>query len=260
MSDSEIRSIRLEKLEQLRQLGLDPYAVEVYQVDHSAEEMLANFDNLEGKEVHFAGRVVSMRLMGKAAFAHISDGDGRIQAYFKRDDIGDTLWEAFQLIDIGDHIGLRGELFVTKTGERSIHAREFTPLSKSLHVLPIGKEKEGEQWYGLSDVDARYRHRHLDLIVNKEARDKLLNRSRIVRVVRNYFDGLGYLEVETPILQVVAGGAAARPFLTHYNAYDLDVKLRISLELYLKRMICGDVKAVYELGRVFRNEGVSRFT
>lgn len=257
MSDNEITSLRLEKLQQLRDMGLDPYSIEVYQVDHFASELLDNFEKMEGQSVSFAGRVVSLRIMGKAAFAHISDGDARIQAYFKRDDIGDRLWEAFQLIDIGDHIGLKGELFLTKTGERSIHAFEFTPLSKALHVLPIGKEKEGEQWYGLSDVDARYRHRHLDLVVNRESREKLLNRSRIVRAVRSYFDNLGYIEVETPMLQIEAGGAAARPFLTHYNAYDLDVKLRISLELYLKRVICGDVPAVYELGRVFRNEGVS---
>ncbi|HZH98571.1 MAG TPA: lysine--tRNA ligase, partial [Fimbriimonadaceae bacterium] len=181
----------------------------------------------------------------------------KIQGYFKKDDLGKTGWELYNLLDIGDHIGVRGELFVTKTGERSIYVRELTPLSKSLQVLPLGKEKDGHVWYGLSDVEQRYRHRHLDLIANQEARQMLVNRSKIVSAVRRYFDSQGYLEVETPLLQVVAGGAAARPFTTHYNAYEMDVKLRISLELYLKRLICGDLPRVYEIGRVFRNEGVS---
>ncbi len=250
-----LRELRLEKLARLRELGADPYAVEKFPVDGSAEGLLASFD--EGKAVSFAGRLVSMRLMGKAAFAHLSDGDDRIQGYFKKDDLGDLLWEVFGLLDVGDHIGVTGEFFTTKTGEKSIHVRTLTPLSKSLQVLPLGKEKDGQQWYGLSDVQERYRHRHLDLVCNPEARKMLLDRSRIVTSVRNYFDSLGYLEVETPMLQLEAGGAAARTFETHYNAYDMDVKLRISLELYLKRIICGDVPKVYEIGRVFRNEGVS---
>jgi len=255
--DRSIRDIRLDKLAELRTLGYDPFSQERFPADDSADGLLSRFDDLEGKTVRFAGRLVSLRMMGKAAFAHISDGDSKIQGYFKQDDLAPTAWQAFQLLDIGDHIGVEGELFVTRTGEKSIHVRTFVPLSKSLQTLPLGKEKDGQHWYGLSDVDQRYRHRHLDLVANPEARKMLLDRSRIVRAVRRYFDDAGFLEVETPILQHEAGGAAARPFKTHYNAYDLEVKLRISLELYLKRIICGDVPKVYEIGRVFRNEGVS---
>ena len=253
--EQSLRDIRLEKLARLRELGADPYGVERFDVDGSAQALLEGFE--EGKTVSFAGRIISMRLMGKAAFAHISDGDGRIQGYFKKDDLGETPWEAFRLLDIGDHIGVTGELFTTRTGEKSIHVRTIVPLSKSLQTLPLGKEKDGQQWYGLTDVQERYRHRHLDLVCNPEARKMLLDRSRIVSAVRNFFDSRGYLEVETPMLQMHAGGAAARTFATHYNAYDVDVELRISLELYLKRIICGDVPKVYEIGRVFRNEGVS---
>jgi lysyl-tRNA synthetase, class II len=271
--DRSIREIRLEKLAQLRQLQkydgstYDPFATEKFKIDHSAKHLVDNFDELvetdEAKPkptISFAGRIVAMREMGKAAFAHLSDGDDKIQIYVRKNDLDETCenaWPAFKLLDIGDHLGITGYLFTTKTGEKSIHVQTLTPLSKSLHTLPLGKEKDGEQWYGLTDVDQRYRHRHLDLITNKEAREQLLNRSRIVSEVRRFFDARGYLEVETPLLQLEAGGAAARPFLTHYNAYDLEVKLRISLELYLKRIICGDVPKVYEIGRVFRNEGVS---
>jgi len=253
----EIRAIRLEKLQRLRELGMDPYLVERYPRSHSARELVQNYAELESKPVQFAGRIVSYRLMGKAGFAHISDGAGKVQAYFRKDDLGDNGWEAFKLLDIGDHVGVKGEMFTTKTGEKTIHVREAVPLSKSLQVLPLGKEKDGEQWYGLTDTEVRYRHRHLDLICNAEARQMLINRMKIVSAVRRFFDSRGYLEAETPILQLEAGGAAATPFLTHYNAYDLDVKLRISLELYLKRIICGDIPKVYEIGRVFRNEGVS---
>lgn len=255
MSDERsIREIRLEKLARLREIGLDPYAVERWDTV-SATSLLADFEG--GKAVSFAGRVVSYRLMGKAGFAHLSDGDGKVQAYFRKDDLTEAEWEAYTLLDIGDHVGVTGELFVTKTGERSIHVRTMRPLSKSLQVLPLGKEKDGQHWYGLTDVEQRYRHRHLDLIANPEARKTLVDRSKIVSAVRRYFESQGYLEVETPLLQVVAGGAAARPFVTQYNAYDMEVKLRISLELYLKRLICGDLPRVYEIGRVFRNEGVS---
>lgn len=253
--DLSIRDIRLEKLAKLREIGFDPYSVERFPRDKSAKQLLEEF--VEGENIQFAGRIVSMRLMGKAAFAHLSDGDDKIQGYFKKDDVGEAAWEAFNLLDIGDHLGVTGELFVTKTGEKSIHVRTLTPLSKSFHTLPLGKEKDGQQWYGLEDVEQRYRHRHLDLVCNHEARTLLLNRSRVVSAVRRYFDSKGFLEVETPMLQLEAGGATARTFNTHYNAYELDVKLRISLELYLKRIICGDVPKVYEIGRVFRNEGVS---
>jgi lysyl-tRNA synthetase class 2 len=256
MSDErELRQVRLEKLARLRQLGFDPFAAERFPFERSAQEILDEFE--EGAEVRFAGRLVSLRDMGKAAFAHIADGEARIQGYFRRDDLPDGQYEAFKLLDIGDHIGVEGALMLTRTGEKSIAVSALTPLSKALEPLPIGKEKDGETWYGLSDVDLRYRHRHLDLVVNPEARKKLLDRSRIITAVRQCFYEWGFLEVETPILQIEAGGAAARPFLTHFNAYDLQVKLRISLELYLKRIICGDVPRVFELGRVFRNEGVS---
>ncbi len=263
--EQSIRELRLEKLARLRELGHDPFAIERFTLTDTADGLLKRFSELGGDdedvslkpEVRFAGRIVSMRFMGKAAFAHISDGDGKIQGYFRKDDIGEYLWEVLNLMDIGDHIGVSGYLFTTRTGEKSIHVRTLDPLSKSLQVLPMGKEKDGHHWYGLEDVELRYRHRHLDLVCNPEARKLLLDRSRIVSAVRRFFDGRGYLEVETPLLQLEAGGAAARTFSTHYNAYDVDVKLRISLELYLKRIICGDVPKVYEIGRVFRNEGVS---
>lgn len=273
--DLSIRDIRLDKLAKLRELGFDPYATERFDRTDSASGLLKRFAELGGEKedaadktpVSFAGRLVSMRIMGKAAFAHLSDGDDKIQGYFKKDEIGESAWEAFNLLDIGDHIGVTGYLFTTKTGEKSIHVKTLTPLSKSLQTLPLGKVREikdeqgnkiGEEtWYELEDVEQRYRHRHLDLVCNTEARQMLLMRSRIVRAVRDFFDSNGYFEVETPILQLEAGGAAARTFNTFYNAYDMDVKLRISLELYLKRIICGDVPKVYEIGRVFRNEGVS---
>ncbi len=250
-----LRDVRLQKLARLRELGADPYRVERFERTDTAKGLLDGF--VEEKTVRFAGRVVSYRLMGKAGFAHLSDGEGRIQGYFRKDDLGETGWEVFGLLDLGDHVGVEGRLFTTKTGEKSIYVTALTPMSKALHPLPLGKEKDGETFSGLSDVETRYRHRHLDLVANPEARKALLDRARIVSAVRRYFDGAGYLEVETPLLQLEAGGAAARPFLTHYNAYEIDVKLRISLELYLKRIIVGDVPAVYEIGRVFRNEGVS---
>lgn len=256
--DRSIRDVRLEKLAALRELGQDPFANERFERTHTPAELKKRFDEIGGEaSVRTAGRVTSLRFMGKAAFADISDGDDRIQVYLRKDDLGETSWAGAQQLDIGDHLGVAGNLFVTKTGENSLYAREIVVLSKSLQVLPIGKIKDGESWYGLTDTEQRYRHRHLDLICNPEARKMLLDRMRVVRAVRRYLDSLGYLEVETPILQTVAGGAAARPFKTHYNAYDIDVKLRISLELYLKRVICGDVPKVYEIGRVFRNEGVS---
>ncbi|MCC6403822.1 MAG: lysine--tRNA ligase [Fimbriimonadaceae bacterium] len=255
MAEGELREVRQEKLRRLRELGFDPYAVERFPDPGSVAALLEGFE--EGQPARLAGRLVSVREMGKAAFAHVSDGEARIQGYFRKDDLGEPAWEAFQLLDIGDHVGIVGETMVTKTGERSIRVTEITPLSKALETLPLGKEKDGHAWYGLEDVETRYRHRHLDLVCNPEAREKLVARSRIVAEVRRFFDGRGFLEVETPILQNEAGGAAARTFNTQYNAYDVEVKLRISLELYLKRLICGDLRKVYEIGRVFRNEGVS---
>jgi len=257
-----VREIRLQKLARMRELGHDPFEVEKFDRTGTATELKKRFDSasveeLAAQTISFAGRVVSYRDMGKAGFAHLSDGDDKIQVYVRKDEVGEVGWELYQLLDIGDHVGVTGYLFLTKTGERSIHVSSLIPISKCLEVLPLGKEKDGQQWYGLSDVEQRYRHRHLDLISNPAARKALVDRSKIVSAVRRYFDGAGYLEVETPLLQVVAGGAAARPFTTHYNHYDMEVKLRISLELYLKRLICGDLPAVYEIGRVFRNEGVS---
>lgn len=268
MSDERsIRQVRLEKLERMRQLGCDPFKQEVFERTRSAQQMLDRFEQLEGQQVSYAGRVVSYRLMGKAGFAHISDGDAKIQAYFRKDELTETEWELYNLLDIGDHVGITGELFRTKTGEKSIHAKSLVVLSKALEPLPLGKVMEikddagnvvgTKTWYELEDTEQRYRHRHLDLISNPEARSMLINRSRITSAVRHYFDSQGYIEVETPLLQVQAGGAAARPFTTHYNAYEMEMKLRISLELYLKRIICGDIPRVYEIGRVFRNEGLS---
>jgi len=251
-----LRDVRLAKLQKMRELGHDPYRVEKWERTHSAKQLLDGFE--EGRQVSFAGRIVSYRLMGKAGFAHISDGDGKIQGYFRKDDLGEVGWELYNLLDIGDHVGVKGYLFFTKTGEKSIHIQEVEPLSKALHSLPIGKEKDGHVFYGLTDIEQRYRHRHIDLLSNAEARKSLIDRMKITRAVRHYFDSHDYLEVETPIIQVEAGGANARPFHTHYNAYEADVKLRISLELYLKRLICGDIPRVYEIGRVFRNEGVSQ--
>lgn len=259
MEELSLRDVRLRKLARLREIGLDPFAVEKWSRDGSATELVARTPEEGASDpVSFAGRLVSHRIMGKAGFAHLSDGDARIQVYVRRDDVTPEEWEAFKdLADLGDHYGVEGTLSRTRTGEASIFVTRLRPLSKALSAVPIGKEKDGETFNALSDIETRYRHRHLDLLANPEGRKTLIDRARIVSAVRRYFDDQGYLEVETPILQVQAGGAAARPFTTHHNAYEIDVKLRISLELYLKRIICGDVPAVYEVGRVFRNEGVS---
>lgn len=256
MSNEEsIWEIRIAKLARLRELGFDPYKIEKWDSPKPASVLHSAF--VEGEAVSYAGRIVSYRDMGKAGFAHISDGDDKIQGYFRKDELGDDAYEAYKLLDLGDHVGVTGKLFITKTGEQSIHVETFHPLSKALHPLPLGKEKDGHVFSGLQDQEIRNRHRHLELLANKEARTRLLNRSRIVSAVRTYFNEADYLEIETPLLQREAGGANATPFVTHYNEYDVDVKLRISLELYLKRIICGDVPKVYEIGRVFRNEGVS---
>jgi lysyl-tRNA synthetase class 2 len=214
--ERSLREIRLEKLARLRELGLDPYMTEKFSRTHSPQAAVDQFDTISGEEttLSLAGRLVSYRLMGKAGFAHLSDGDSKIQAYFRKDDLTEAEWEAYQNFDLGDHIGVTGFLFLTKTGEKTLHVKSVVPLSKSLQTLPLGKEKDGHQWYGLSDVEQRYRHRHLDLICNAEAREMLVNRSKITSATRRYFDGEGYLEVETPMLQLEAGGAAARPFKT----------------------------------------------
>jgi lysyl-tRNA synthetase class 2 len=254
MSD-EIRSIRLQKLARMRELGRDPYAVELWKRSNTAAGLLENF--VEDQEVSFAGRVDSHRPSGKAGFMHITDGEGRIQVYVRADAVGDVDYELYRLLDLADHVGVEGKLFVTKTGERSIAATKIQPLSKTLVSVPMGKEVDGKEYDRPADPDYLYRNRHIDLITNRTSRHRLIGRAKVTSAVRRYFDSLGYLEVETPLLQLEAGGAAARPFLTHYNEYEIDVKLRISLELYLKRLICGEIDRVYEVGRVFRNEGVS---
>lgn len=254
-TDESIKNLRLEKVYRLMQLGLDPYKLEYWQNDFSVADLISIFE--ENKKVSLAGRVVSYRNMGKAGFAHISDGENNIQAYFREDALGEKLWEAYGLLDLGDHIGVEGEFFTTKTGEKSVKVRNFSPLSKCFHNLPTGKEKDGHVFSGLQDPEIKNRHRHLDLLADKESRARFINRSKIISSVRNYFESKDFLEVETPLLQKEAGGAASKPFLTHYNEYELDAKLRISLELPLKRVICGDIPKVFEIGRVFRNEGVS---
>ncbi len=259
-----IDPVRLEKLHALRAEGRNPFAAERFTVTHHAAEIVARFDALEGQTVSVAGRVgVPPRVMGKAAFLDLLDASGRIQLYVRRDEVGEALFDDLRhRLDLGDIIGAEGYVFRTKTGEVSVHVRAFTLLAKALRALPYGKEyetEEGEERHAgtLKDTERRYRQRYVDLNVNREARERLVARSKVVRALREYLDGQGFLEVETPVLQTVAGGAAARPFLTHHNALDLELHLRISLELYLKRLIVGGLERVYEIGRVFRNEGIS---
>lgn len=246
---SEILQIRRDKLAALKAEGKDPFVLTKYDVTHHSEEIRTCFESLEGKTVSIAGRMMSKRVMGKASFCHIQDLQGNMQVYVARDSVGEEPYSAFKKFDVGDIIGVRGEVFRTKTGEISVHASEITLLSKSLQVLP-------EKFHGLTNIDARYRQRYIDLIMNPEAKDTFIKRSKIIRAIRCYLDSLGFMEVETPMLVSNAGGAAARPFETHFNALDEDFKLRISLELYLKRLIVGGFERVYEIGRVFRNEGL----
>ena len=246
---NQLLKVRRDKLKDLQDNGKDPFVITKYDVTHHSQEVKDNFETLEGQSVSLAGRVMSKRVMGKASFCHIQDLQGTIQSYVARDSIGEEEYKAFKKMDIGDIVGLRGEVFKTKTGEISIHASEVTLLSKSLQILP-------EKFHGLTNTDIRYRQRYVDLIMNPEVKDTFIKRSQIIKEIRNFLDGRGFMEVETPMLVSNAGGAAARPFETHYNALDEDVKLRISLELYLKRLIVGGLERVYEIGRVFRNEGV----
>lgn len=276
--EDELITARVEKLEQMRELGKDPFAIERYEryasmkadedeksIEPFSTDVMAAYEENEPKEenqpapelnVSMAGRLVSLRLMGKAAFAHIQDRKGKIQVYFKRDELGDD-YNVVKLLDLGDFIGVTGYVFRTRTGEISIHAKSMTVLSKSIRPIPFGKEKGDQHWYGLQDVEQRYRQRYVDLVTNSDSRAAFEKRSKIIRAVREYYDNRGYLEVETPVLQAVAGGAAARPFLTYHNALEHEFHLRISLELYLKRLIVGGLERVYEIGRVFRNEGLS---
>lgn len=241
--------VRREKLQTLQENGKNPFEIMKYDVTHHSADVKENFEELEGKNVSIAGRIMSKRVMGKASFCNVQDLKGNIQSYVARDSIGEEPYADFKKYDIGDIVGIKGEVFKTKTGEISIHASEITLLSKSLQILP-------EKFHGLTNTDLRYRQRYVDLIMSEETKDTFIKRSKIISSIRKYLDSQGFMEVETPMLVANAGGAAARPFETHFNALDEDLKLRISLELYLKRLIVGGLERVYEIGRVFRNEGV----
>ena len=246
---NQLRKVRREKLADLQANGKDPFVITKYDQTHHSLEIKENFEELAGKEVSIAGRMMSKRVMGKASFCNVQDLQGNIQSYVARDSIGEESYKEFKKMDVGDVIGITGEVFETKTGEKSIHASSVTLLSKSLQILP-------EKFHGLTNTDIRYRQRYVDLIMNPDVKQTFINRSKILSAIRRYLDGQGFLEVETPMLVSNAGGAAARPFETHFNALDEDFKLRISLELYLKRLIVGGMERVYEIGRVFRNEGL----
>ena len=246
---NQLRKVRREKLADLQENGKNPFLITKYDVTHHAEDIKEHYDELEGQHVVLAGRIMQKRVMGKASFCNILDQSGNIQSYVARDSIGEESYKDFKKMDIGDIVGLEGEVFKTKTGEISIHASAVKLLSKSLQILP-------EKYHGLTNTDMRYRQRYVDLIMNMESRDTFIKRSKIISAIRRYLDGQGFLEVETPMLVSNAGGASARPFETHFNALSEDFKLRISLELYLKRLIVGGLERVYEIGRVFRNEGL----
>ena len=246
---NQLLKVRREKLQELQQNGKDPFRITKYDVTHHSQEIKDQFDALENTEVTIAGRMMFKRVMGKASFCNIQDLLGNIQAYVARDDIGEDSYKDFKKYDVGDLLGIKGKVFKTKTGEISVHASEVTLLSKSLQILP-------EKYHGLTDTDLRYRQRYVDLIMNADVKNTFIKRSKVISAIRHYLDGEGFMEVETPMLVSNAGGAAARPFETHFNALNEDLKLRISLELYLKRLIVGGMERVYEIGRVFRNEGL----
>ena len=246
---NQLLKVRREKLAALQEAGKDPFQITKFDVTHHSQEVKDHFDTLEGTSVTIAGRMMFKRVMGKASFCNIQDLKGDIQCYVARDSIGEESYTDFKKYDVGDILGIRGEVFRTKTGEKSIHAASVTLLSKSLQILP-------EKYHGLTDTDTRYRQRYVDLIMNADVKETFVKRSKVLSSIRRYLDAQGFMEVETPILVSNAGGAAARPFETHFNALDEDLKLRISLELYLKRLIVGGMERVYEIGRVFRNEGV----
>ena len=244
---NQLLKVRRDKLKELQENGKDPFVITKYDVTHHSQEIKDNYEELEEKEVSVAGRMMSKRVMGKASFCNVQDLQGGIQCYVARDNIGEEAYKEFKKMDIGDVVGVKGTVFTTKTGEISIHVTSLTLLSKSLQILP-------EKFHGLTNTDLRYRQRYVDLIMNPEVKDTFIKRSRIISAIRKYLDGEGFMEVETPMLVANAGGAAARPFETHFNALNEDLKLRISLELYLKRLIVGGLERVYEIGRVFRNE------
>ncbi|HHW66199.1 MAG: lysyl-tRNA synthetase, class [Epulopiscium sp.] len=247
---NELLRIRREKLSELQEKGKDPFKLVKYDVTHHSEDIHKNFEAMEGQIVCVAGRMMSKRIMGKASFCDVQDRQGRIQIYVRKDGIGEEAYEEFKRFDIGDIIGAKGEVFKTKKGEISIKAEEVVLLSKSLQILP-------EKWHGLKDTDLRYRQRYLDLIVNPEVKDTFIKRTAIIKEIRRFLDDKDFLEVETPVLHTIPGGAAARPFITHHNTLDIDMYMRIALELHLKRLIVGGMERVYEIGRVFRNEGMS---
>ena len=246
---NQLIQVRYEKLHELQANGKNPFEITKYDVTHHSTDIKDNFESLEGQEVTVAGRMMFKRVMGKASFCNVQDLKGRIQAYVARDEIGEESYADFKKYDVGDILGIKGKVFKTQTGEISIHAQEVTLLSKSLQILP-------EKYHGLTDTDARYRQRYVDLIMNEDVKDTFVKRSKVISSIRRYLDGQGFMEVETPMLVSNAGGASARPFETHFNALNEDLKLRISLELYLKRLIVGGMERVYEIGRVFRNEGL----
>ncbi len=246
---NQLRKVRREKLAELINAGENPYEIVTYDQTEHTRQIKDNYEQYEGREVSIAGRLMSKRVMGKASFANVQDRDGNIQIYASRDDLGDEEYKKFKKLDVGDIVGVKGVVFTTKMGEKSIHSKSVTLLSKSLQILP-------EKYHGLTDTDIRYRQRYVDLIMNPDVKDVFIKRSKIISAIRRYLDDRDFMEVETPMLVENAGGAAARPFVTHFNALDEDKKLRISLELYLKRLIVGGLERVYEIGRVFRNEGL----
>jgi len=259
---NQLIQIRKEKLDKIREMGINPYPYEFDQ-SHKSRDIKDHFEDLEEKEVSIAGRMMSVRLMGKAAFCHIQDEQGRIQAYIRKNEIGDQGFELFKILDIGDHIGIHGQVFKTRTGEITVFAKEIRLLSKSIRPLPIVKEKEedGQKivYDQFADKEMRYRQRYVDLVVNPEVKEVFIKRSQIISTMRDFLNQQGFLEVETPIMQPIYGGAAARPFVTHHNALDRDFYLRIANELYLKRLIVGGFDRVYEFAKDFRNEGMDRF-
>jgi lysyl-tRNA synthetase, class II len=254
--ENQLVQVRLEKLQKLREQGLDPFAIERYPITHTLQAAHDQYAELEEQTVSVAGRIFSIRPMGRATFAHLMDSTGKLQIYLKADELGDR-YALIDLWDIGDYLGVKGFMFKTRTGEITVHVQEFTLLAKAIRPVPFPKEKGEQRWYGLHDVELRHRQRYLDLLVNPDSRRRLLARCRMVSAIRHFLEGEGFLEVETPVLQPLAGGAAARPFVTHHHALDRTFQLRIALELYLKRLLIGGIDKVFEIGRVFRNEGIS---